>query len=95
MRVFGIADTHFSHEKIIQYCNRPFKSVEEMNRVMLKNWNNTVGKNDLVLHLGDLYLGKKAEAREFLTKLNGRKILIMGTMTTGVNRSTASAALRQ
>lgn len=78
MKVYGIADTHFSHENIIRYCNRPFSSVEEMNRIMLKNWNNTVGKNDLVIHLGDLYLGKKAEAREFLTKLNGRKILIMG-----------------
>ena len=78
MKVFIIADTHFSHKNIIKYCNRPFSSVEEMNNVMLNNWNNTVGKNDLVIHLGDLYLGKKSEAREFLPKLNGRKILIMG-----------------
>lgn len=78
MKVFIIADTHCGHENIIKYCNRPFQSVEEMNRVILNNWNNTVSKHDLVIHLGDLYLGKKADAREFLKKLNGRKILIMG-----------------
>lgn len=78
MKIFVIADTHFGHENIIKYCSRPFQSVEEMNKVMLKNWNNTVSQQDLVIHLGDLYLGKKAEAREFLKKLNGRKILIMG-----------------
>lgn len=42
MKVFVIADTHFDHANIIKYCNRPFASVQEMNKVMLKNWNNTV-----------------------------------------------------
>lgn len=77
-RIFGIADTHFDHENIIGYCDRPFASVEEMNKILLKNWNKTVKKNDIVIHLGDLFLGRKDDARAFLPKLNGNKILIMG-----------------
>lgn len=78
MKVFVIADTHFNHENIIQYCNRPFSSVEEMNATMIKNWNSVVGKDDLVIHLGDFAFGNKQSARDIMNKLNGTKMLIMG-----------------
>lgn len=78
MKVFVIADTHFNHGNIIKYCNRPFASVEEMNSAMINNWNNVVGKNDLVIHLGDFAFGNKQSAREIMQKLNGTKMLIMG-----------------
>ena len=78
MKVFIISDTHFGHENIIKYCNRPFSSVEEMDEKMIKNWNETVSNNDVVLHLGDFGLGKKEYIASIVKRLNGKKILIMG-----------------
>lgn len=74
-----ISDHHFNHDKIIEYCNRPFANVEEMNNYMIKQWNSVVGKNDLVYHLGDFALqsGKKTVAN-LINQLNGNIILILG-----------------
>lgn len=78
MKVFIISDTHFGHENIIRYCNRPFTSVEEMDQIMIKRWNETVSNNDIIIHLGDVSFYGKDKTREIIQKLNGRKILIMG-----------------
>lgn len=78
MKYFIISDTHFGHANIIKYCNRPFKDVAEMDSIMVKNWNETVSNNDMVLHLGDVGLGKKEYIKNILKQLNGRKILIKG-----------------
>lgn len=48
MNRYVIADTHFNHANIIGYCNRPFKTVEEMNSKLISNWNNTVAKDDII-----------------------------------------------
>lgn len=32
------ADLHFGHEAIIQHCNRPFASADEMERVLLRKF---------------------------------------------------------
>jgi len=78
MKFFIISDTHFGHDKIIQYCNRPFSSVEEMDKALIQNWNETVSNKDTVLHLGDVGLGNKEYIKEIIGKLNGKKILILG-----------------
>ena len=75
---FFTSDTHFNHANIIKFCNRPFKDVEQMNEVMITNWNNAISKDDTVFHLGDFCLGGAAEWTKILDRLNGKIYLIMG-----------------
>lgn len=75
--IYFSSDHHFGHLNIIQYCKRPFSSVEEMNEQMAKRWNSIVKQDDVVYYLGDFSL--LLEPVEIIApKLNGQKILIMG-----------------
>jgi calcineurin-like phosphoesterase family protein len=74
-----ISDTHFYHKNIIRFAERPFKDVDEMNQVMVDNWNDRVDKDDLVFHLGDIGFFRSAQQMvELMSELNGRKVLIKG-----------------
>lgn len=72
------ADSHFNHANIIKFCNRPFNNVEQMNETLIDNWNQVVGKDDIVFHLGDFCLGGAAEWTKLLDRLNGKIYLILG-----------------
>jgi len=79
MSMFFTADTHFSHAKIIQYCNRPFASVEEMDKELIARWNETVAPNATVYHLGDFGFFPHVEDADRLTRqLHGTIHLIVG-----------------
>lgn len=73
--IFFTADTHFGHDGIIPSCRRPFKSTEEMDAVLIENWNKQVKPTDEVWHLGD-FAWKNHLA--YLKKLNGKINLILG-----------------
>lgn len=75
---FYTSDLHLGHIKILKYENRPFKDVDEMNRVLVENWNHKVRKNDEVYILGDFGFIKGDVANYYLDQLNGRKYLIKG-----------------
>src|SRR5690606_12640770 len=76
---FYVADTHFGHRGIIKSCNRPFATVEEMDRELVARWNAVVRPHDIVYHLGDFGWAADEEAlRKLFGKLNGRKFLILG-----------------
>ena len=77
-KIWLIGDTHFYHRNIIDYCDRPFETVEEMNNFLIKNWNFCIGKNDIVYMMGDFALCGKDKIIEIGKKLNGRKRLILG-----------------
>lgn len=83
--VFFTSDTHFGHRNIIQYTNRPFDSVEEMDEALISNWNKVVKPDDIVYHLGDVCVGSKSAGidkleycKQIVSRLNGRKRLVLG-----------------
>lgn len=73
-----IADMHFDDEDIIAYDNRPFDSVDEMNETLIDNWNRVVASDDLTWILGDFCSGDADRWAGHLSRLNGRKALIVG-----------------
>ena len=80
---YFIADTHFGHDAIIRYENRPFKDTKEQEDVLIKNWNEVVQAEDTVYVLGDFGMSdSKEETMRLCNMLNGKKILIMGNHDT-------------
>ena len=82
MSAFVTSDTHFGHSKSITFLKpdgnllRPFSSVEEMDEIMVENWNKKVGIKDTIYHLGDVAIPRRG--LKILERCNGRKILIKG-----------------
>lgn len=75
MNIWLTADTHFDHNNIIKYCNRPFSSLSDMNETMIERWNFKVKENDIVYFAGDFALRNESF---FFQRLNGKKYLIKG-----------------
>ncbi len=75
------ADEHYSHRKIIQYSNRPFKSINEMNETIIENNNKVVGTRDTVIHAGDFTLLKDKELiyKKIINRLKGNHIFLVGS----------------
>ena len=69
-----ISDTHFFHENIGRYCNRP----ENWQELIIKNWNDLITPHELVLHLGDFSFGKRSNFDILTEQLHGKIILIRG-----------------
>jgi len=74
--IWFTSDHHFGHANIIGYTGRPFKSVEEMDGEMISRWNEVVGPDDTVYHLGDFTLGP--DIVRYAANLNGHIRIIPG-----------------
>lgn len=87
-KVWFTADTHFGHKRTLELSKRPFESVEEMDQVLIDNWNKIVGDDDIVYHLGDF--GDYSRS----LSLNGRIILLFGNYErSDVNRGNIKTEL--
>ncbi|WP_217591648.1 metallophosphoesterase [Cohnella sp. GbtcB17] len=84
---FFISDHHFGHRNIIDFESRPFSDAEEMTEVMIARWNAVVGKDDAVFHLGDFSFLNMERTRDIVSRLHGRKTLILGNHDRGRSRS--------
>ncbi|WP_137625088.1 metallophosphoesterase [Lactiplantibacillus pingfangensis] len=77
---YFIADTHFYHAAVINFCQRPFRDVDDMNEQLIRNWNTVVrSPKDEIYILGDfVYHGTGKQAETILKQLRGKKYLIRG-----------------
>ena len=76
--IYYISDTHFGHKRVINFDQRPFLNTEEMESILIANWNNKVTNQDTVYILGDFCFGKEPEWLRLLNQLKGKKVLIKG-----------------
>jgi calcineurin-like phosphoesterase family protein len=91
-RTLFTSDTHFGHANIILLSGRPFArdlngtlgvfkagfpDIELHDETLIRNWNEVVGPDDEVWHLGDIFMGKK-DPNFYFDRLNGHIHLITG-----------------
>lgn len=79
-RIYVISDLHLGHENAVPRYKRPFPmgKISEMDRVLIRNWNWTVRKNDVVLFLGDLSFRSQESSESYLQRLEGRIFYLEG-----------------
>lgn len=87
MAIYFTADTHFGRENFFKekYTERHniWADVNEMNEALIKNWNDTVGRDDTVFILGDFSnIEDSLENLRIWNRLNGKKKLIIGNHDT-------------
>lgn len=79
MTVFFTADTHFGDTRILNTAKRPFKTIAAHDQALLERWQDVVGADDEIWHLGDFAPGySAARVGALLEQLPGRKHLITG-----------------
>ena len=88
MSVWFTADLHLGHKNILEYCSRPFSSIEEHDAVLVMNWNSRVRSSDSVYVVGDFAFRSARDPQHYLERLAGRKHLIVGNHD-GENTQTA------
>jgi len=74
--IYFTADLHLGHENILRFTDRLFKTIEEHDAYLIKRWNETVDNKDTIYILGDFAW---TNHRKYLGRLNGHKILIVGS----------------
>lgn len=73
-----ISDTHFLHTRLNEVYEAEARQVlgSSVDEALISRWREVVGSNDLVLHLGDLCLGKREDFAAISTRLTGRKLML-------------------
>jgi calcineurin-like phosphoesterase family protein len=90
MARYVVSDHHFGHANIIEYCDRPFSSVGEMNAALLDRHYETVDDGDVLVHLGDVAMDMRdgTETVDYFERLDG-DVLIRGNHDVGLDADDA------
>ena len=77
--IYFTADTHFGHANVLNFTERPYRSIEQMNRALVNNINSRVGLRDELYILGDfgykLGIQEQAAIREAIFCRNVHLVL--------------------
>ena len=76
--IYYISDLHFGHKNVLAFDERPFRDLEEMERELIRRWNERVTEEDTVYVLGDVFWKQSDHNREIMARLKGHKHLIIG-----------------
>jgi calcineurin-like phosphoesterase family protein len=76
-RVWMTADLHLCHANVIRYCNRPFIDVTQMNEHLVSQ-TLKIREGEWLVIVGDLAMGDQHLAMEWIRRIPGRKVLVLG-----------------
>lgn len=71
-KMWFTSDQHFGSVRALELSRRPFSTVEEMDQVMIQNFNKVVSPEDVTIHIGDFGVYDRVK------ELNGEHVLIVG-----------------
>jgi calcineurin-like phosphoesterase family protein len=74
--IWFTADLHLDHEAILSFQGRPFKTLDDMNKALVDNWNRVVAPGDEVWLLGDFVWS--AHVHYWRKQLQGHINLVLG-----------------
>ena len=80
------SDLHFSSMVMVEKKLRPFKTIDKMNEVLIKNINARCNEDDILIHVGDLaqygndrtFGGVKIKPKEYINKIRPMVVNIEG-----------------
>lgn len=78
MTTWYISDNHWHHKNVLEFEDRPYETVEELNEGMITTWNKYIKPDDLVHCLGDFCFGGYDKWVSILEQLNGNIVLYKG-----------------
>ena len=75
--IYFTADTHFWHNAILKHCpKRSWDDIETMNNTLIDAINETVGRNDILYHLGD-FCWSAAKTGSIRQRIKCRKLHVV------------------
>lgn len=77
-----VISTFVSHDRGFIYEPRGFQNIHDMNKTIIKNWNNIVNPEDDVYCLGDIMLNDNEAGLNFLKQLKGNIHIVLGNHDT-------------
>jgi len=96
-KLFFTSDTHYGHSNICSATTkwdnasnmtREFDSLEKMNDTIVNNINNTVGEDDILIHLGDWSFGGFDNIAELRSRIVCKNIhLVLGNHDHHIERN--------